>query len=196
MIQNKKLFYSLSILSGVTIGVMINFFSKGQRVKRLSKLTIDVQEKGNNNGWGSERFTEMMKSVGWQNTQHWCMYYVKAIYTYSLPKLKDGISELSGLVSNNWSRAKNGKLSIFKAVTTKPIVGDIAIWLRGDGTGHTGIVTKVRGDKMMITEGNANYINAPKNPNDSVVVNEHDNSIGSYHQKGSKLKLAGFLRLK
>lgn len=197
MIKNKKLFYALTLASGITIGLLINYFKRGNRIKRLAKLTLDIGEISGNRGWSSDKFTEMMKSVGWRSSEHWCMYYAKAIYFYALPKLRDGIKELSGLTSYNWQRALKGKLSIFEAVTTPtPIIGDIAIWQKGDGTGHAGVVTKVLKDGMIITEGNANYTNAPKNPTDSVVVNKHDKTIGSAWTRGSKNKLVGFLRLK
>ena len=196
MIKNKRLFYALSLASGITIGLVINYFKRGNRIKRLAKLTLDIGEISGNRGWSSDKFTEMMKSVGWRSTEQWCMYYAKAIYFYALPKLREGISELSGSTSVNWQKAKMGKLSIFEPITTPtPLIGDIAIWQRGNGTGHAGVVTKVVNDGMITIEGNANYINAPKNPTDSVVVNKHDKNIGSLHSKGSTNKLVGFLRL-
>jgi hypothetical protein len=36
-----------------------------------------------------------------------------------------------------------------------PLPGDIAYWLRDDGTGHCGIVTGVDGDRVAVCEGNS-----------------------------------------
>lgn len=152
-------------------------------------------EIGNNQGFASAAFEQMLRDVGWLGGEAWCMYFVKAVYLQAFIRRAAAIKRiLTGSTQQTWQNAIDDP-SVFKVITDgRPQTGDIAIWqnINNPSTGHAGIVLKrISGDNYSTVEGNSGL---------------GGTSEGQGVTKGNRvmipgaieghLKLLGFLRLK
>ncbi len=155
---------------------------------------INVQEIGNNQGWGNKEFQKMMQDVGWSSGESWCMYFVKAIMLAAYPGKAGKIKTvLNPSTQKSWANAKTS--DVFKVITEgNPKPGDIIIWqsTKNASLGHTGIVWKHdEGTNYTTVEGNSSFDGAREGQG---VVRGHRNlKIGTVQ---GTLKVLGFLRLK
>ncbi|QEL04331.1 CHAP domain-containing protein [Olivibacter sp. LS-1] len=109
---------------------------------------VGVREEGNNNGQAVRQY---LKSIGLGGGYAWCMALVYWAFGQASEDL--GVENplvKTGGVLRQWNEV-NPK---FKHSTPK--VGDIFIMDFGKGTGHTGMVTGVKGASINTVEGNTN----------------------------------------
>lgn len=179
----------------------INYRKK--KVARLSLLFQGIEEVGNNAGFSSDVFEQMMREVGWKNGEAWCSYFSKVVYLYALPKLADDINKWWGGSSQaTFDNVKNGKSEEFEVITSgRPKKGDIVIWQRinSPAQGHVGIVTKAyisSPTKFDAIEGNTNYDPDFGGEGELVDIVPHDTEIGQPDSQYPSLRLRGFIRLK
>ena len=134
-----------------------------------AKLFSGIKERGNNQGWEDiffddlgMPFTDLMKTVGWEETHAWCAYFAELVWKLGYSEYDSSIIEqLDKLFSANAVQTWNNfNKSMFKC-SKKPVKGSIVIWQLYKNwektiSGHAGIVTKVIGDVIETVEGNTN----------------------------------------
>ena len=159
---------------------------------------IGVDEIGNNQAFGNTVFQSMLKNVGWKSSEHWCMYFAKAVHYEVFKNERQAINKLlSGSTQGSFNAVKKDTNGIYEAVESGPPKnGDIAIWQRTNapGTGHAGVVVKVNNNGTMDTiEGNTGGQSI--SDGDTVARKVRPSVIGQ-NIPGSTLKLRGFIRKK
>lgn len=163
----------------------------GEKIKYYANLFLGIKEKGNNNGWQdvyfddlNMSFTELMKTVGWENTHAWCAYFAELVWKLAYAKTDSTmVNRLDKLFSSNsvntWMNFKDQQYKT-------PVVGSLVIWnLYKDGKatnkGHTGIVIDVQSSVIETIEGNQ----GDKVSKRTLIVN--------YDKKESGYNLLGFI---
>jgi len=125
----------------------------------LANKWVGIKEIGNNQGFSSKVFENMMRVVGWKSTDEWCMYFAKAIHYESYkdkPQIQAKIKKiLTGSTQQSFVNAQNDKTGTYTTSNT-PKVGDIIIWQRStqNWKGHAGVVTAVKDGMVETIEGN------------------------------------------
>ena len=136
-----------------------NYFDFSKISSYLSNKWVGIKEVGNNAGFSSSVFEQMMKNVGWKSSDQWCMYFAKAIHYESYkdkPNVQEKIKKiLTGSTQESFVNAKNDKTGTYTTSTT-PKVGDLLIWQRSDNKarGHVGVVTAIKDGMVETIEGN------------------------------------------
>lgn len=111
---------------------------------------LNVRElTGNNDGKEVEAY---LATVGLLKGQPWCMSFVFANFSKAADQLtiKNPMYK-TGHVLTQWNNTP-----ALNRVYSNPRPGDIFIMSFGGGTGHTGHVNKVIGDRIWTVEGNTN----------------------------------------
>lgn len=181
---------TVSVLAGAVVLV-----SWRRKAGNLAAQFIDIKEIGDNAGFSNEIFQKMMRSVGWQGGEAWCMYFAKSIYMQAFPKKAPEINKvLTGSTQQSWQNAK-AHPDLFKIITHgNPQKGDIIIWqsTTNGSLGHAGIVYKKdEGDTWYTIEGNSGL--GGTREGQGVVKLKRDLTPGTID---GKLRLLGFIRLK
>ena len=90
-----------------------NYFDFSKISSYLSNKWVGIKEVGNNAGFSSSVFEQMMKNVGWKSSDQWCMYFAKAIHYESYkdkPNIQEKIKKiLTGSTQESFVNAKNDK---------------------------------------------------------------------------------------
>lgn len=119
------------------------------RVVEIAETQLYVREKtGHNDGIEVELYLD---SVGLGKGYAWCMSYVFYLFQRASKELKlvNPVPKTAGVLD---CLAKAKRLGYL--ITNVPQVGDQFIMDFGKGQGHTGLVTEVRGTKVLTNEGN------------------------------------------
>lgn len=174
--------------------------SEVEKIKRLALLYEGIEEVGDNNGFNNAAFENMMKTVGWKNSDQWCMYFSKAVYDYALPELADDFNKsLTGSSQGSFNNVKAGKSKSLKVVTSGgALPGDIVIWVNksNSATGHAGIVLETgNGNNFKSIEGNVNFRPDYSGQNELVDIVPHNTAIGATDNIYTSKTLRGFIRL-
>jgi hypothetical protein len=183
-------------LIGVAIATSVLFVvSWRRRAANAAVDYINVQEIGDNQGWSSKLFQQMIQSVGWKSGEAWCMYFAKAVFMSAYPAKADKINKvLTGSTQGSLQAAEDS--SIFKVIREgSPRPGDIVIWqsVSNSSLGHAGIVRKrISGADMFdVVEGNTSLDGAREGQG----VMNHDRKLLVGYVDGT-LKVAGYIRMK
>lgn len=196
------------ILIGVGIilllgGVGLSFVNyRKKKIKRQAYLFEGIKEVGNNAGFDNETFEKMMREVGWNGGDQWCMFFAKNVYVQSLPKLADEFKKvLSGSTQRSFEAVEKGESEYLEVIKEgSPKVGDIVIWqrLNDKSKGHAGVVIEVseKGKKFKAMEGNTNYDPEFGGDGQLVDVVPHETNYGSTDSTYKRMNLRGFIRLK
>ncbi len=189
----KYILYSLYAMLIIGGGVML--ISWRYRVANTAAAFINEMEIGNNQGFANAVFEQMMKDVGWNGGEAWCMYFVKAMYMRAFPHRAAAINRiLTGSTQGTWENALADQ-SVFKVLTDgRPQTGDIIIWqnIKNPATGHAGIDWKRDHDDYYYTiEGNSGLGGTSEGQG---VTKGHRLLVPGTVE--GNLKLLGFLRLK
>ena len=190
--KRNKVYLFLGI-AGVLIGIGLIFAIRNRRkVVRFSESLVGQTEISGNIGFTNERFQELMKEVGWQPGDAWCVYFVKlAWYNMAPDFLKQKIlNKVSGSSLQTWENLRNDKNFTISAV---PKMGDMAVWRmykNGSATwdGHAGIVKSLGFGNFTTIEGNT----SSSGSNEGYIVAEKTRPIDFTTKNG--LRLVGFIR--
>jgi len=190
--KKKKLYFWLGV-AGVLLGLGIIFSIRNRRkIVKFSEIFIGQTEVGDNLGFTSKRFEELMKEVGWKPGDAWCVYFAKLVWYNMAPEfLKQKIlKKVSGNVFTTWDNLKNDEN--FK-ISTIPQQGDMAVWrLYRNGEpqsgGHVGIVKKLGFGNFTTIEGNTDDSGLGR----GYIVAEKTRNIDFTNKNG--LRLMGFIR--
>lgn len=180
-------------ISGIIFGVGILLAIRNRkRVVRFSESLVGQSEIAGNAGFTNEEFEKLMKEVGWESGDPWCVYFAKLSWYNMAPSwLKEKILlKVSGSSLQTWENLKND--SSFK-VSTIPQPGDMAIWRRyvngsPTWTGHAGIVKNLGFGNFTTIEGNTNEFGG----SEGYIVAEKTRPIDFTTKNG--LRLVGFIR--
>lgn len=189
MSKNLKIF----LFSAVVAGSALLFLSWRRKAANYVAKFIGISEIGNNQGFSNAVFQQMMKTVGWQSGESWCMYLVKAVYINAYPQKAAAIQAvLTPSTQQSWKNAREAG-QLFKVLdqpTDKPHVGDIVIWqsTKNASLGHAGIVVHLPGTTV---EGNTSL--AGVREGQGVERLQRDLRPGAIM---GTLKCLGFIRLK
>jgi surface antigen len=170
----------------------------------FSKLTtffankwVGIKEIGFNKAFSNEVFQNMLKNVGWNSGEAWCMYFAKAIH-FEVYKDKPQVQEkikkiLTGSTQQSFKNAQNDKTGTY-TTTTSPKVGDIAIWQNkyDKSKGHAGVVEQVNRDTITTIEGNTGDRSVAEG--DLVAKKQRPRAINQPLGSGSNLILRGYIR--
>lgn len=155
---------------------------------------VGVKEIGDNQSFANQVFQSMMKKVGWQSSDAWCMYFAKAVHYEVFKQYRDRINALlNGSTQRSFNNAKNDSSGTYTTTST-PAKGDIAIWQRTDdpSKGHAAIVVKVNTNGTINTiEGNTDGFGTSEG--DGVYRKTRPSAVGTLAGTGSKLKLRGYI---
>jgi len=181
-------------LVGLTVAAAILLTLKGrQRIVSFGKSFIGQQELTDNSGFKSETLERLMREVGWNKGDAWCVYFAKMVWYDMVPRAYRPVilKAISGNSQQAYKNAKNDTTGILK-VTKYPKKGDIAIWQHVDNgvtswRGHAGVVTKVNTGSFLTIEGNTNTSGG----SEGYVVAEKQR--GYDFTKNNGLRLKGFI---
>ena len=135
--KNPKLFDKLTIILLIAIAVCLFF---GVKSCKADVLSIAQSEIGRGESIGNNCGSDIRRYLRGQEGLPWCAGFV----SYCLKK--------SGVNTRYTLRARD-YLTLGKKVQN-PQPGDIAVFSRGQGSGHVGIVEKVSGPSIVTIEGN------------------------------------------
>jgi hypothetical protein len=173
-----------------------NYFDFQKISTYLANKWVGIKEIGNNQGFSSKVFENMMRVVGWKSTDEWCMYFAKAIHFESYkdkPKVQAKIKKiLTGSTQQSFVNAKNDKTGTYTTSNT-PKVGDILIWQRSDVNwkGHAGVVTAVKNGMVETIEGNTDDKDLA---NGQYVAKKLQKSAVGSRMPNSSLVVRGYIR--
>lgn len=135
-----------------------------EKIKYYAELFLGIKEVGNNNGWQdvyfddlNMSFTDLMKTVGWQDTHAWCAYFAELVWKLAYANVDTlMVNKLDKLFSAN---SVNTFMNFKDQQSKTPVIGSLVIWnyyKDGKATtrGHTGIVVDVQGSVIKTVEGN------------------------------------------
>jgi hypothetical protein len=189
--KNKIRFYIA--IAGVIVGIGILLTIRNRRrVVKFSESLVGQSEIAGNIGFTNEEFGKLMKEVGWETGDPWCVYFAKLVWYNMAPDwLKAKIlKRVSGSSLQTWENLKND--ASFK-VSTIPQAGDMAIWRKYDNgvatwEGHAGIVKSLGFGNFTTIEGNTNEFGGTE----GYIVAEKTRPIDYTTKDG--LRLIGFIR--
>ncbi len=172
--------FALSILSLLLIYLLLKknrFVSKAKKYvgeKEITKGSIE-------HGFQSPKFEDLMQKYGFRNDD-WCAIFVRSVILEKVAgKKKEILHKLltPSTQQTYWNLIRNADNYSFIKLSKKPKVGAIVIWqsVNRPAFGHTGIVTKVKGDKFDTIEGN---VSTPSGY-DGVAKRTHDLSEKNKH---------------
>jgi hypothetical protein len=179
--------------AGITTAAFL-FISWRRKAANVAARFIGINEIGNNQGFSNAVFQQMMKEVGWQSGESWCMYLAKAIYLKAFPKKAAAIGAiLTPSTQQSWKNVKAHPemFIVLDKPTDKPHVGDLVFWqsTTNAANGHVGIVDHVPNSQTI--EGNT----SEKGVREGQGVRELTRKLVPGSVEGT-LKLLGFARLK
>jgi len=173
-----------------------NYFDFSKISTYLANKWVGIKEIGNNQGFSSKVFENMMRVVGWRSTDEWCMYFAKAIHYESYkdkPKIQAKIKKiLTGSTQESFVNAKNDKTGTYTTSNT-PKVGDVLIWQRSSNPakGHAGVVTAVKNGMVETIEGNTDDKDLA---NGQYVAKKLQKSAVGSRMPNSTLVVRGYIR--
>ena len=177
------------VLAGTGIVLTIR---RRARVKAFAKAMVGQKEVSGNMGFQNEQFERLMKEVGWNEGDQWCVYFAKLTWYEKAPEwLKPKIKKsISGSSQTTWENVSKDPAFV---VSKMPKVGDMVIWQSfkngvGQWSGHAGIVTKVGFNDFKTIEGNTNDAGS----REGYIVAEKDRTFNFDTNNGLRLK--GFIR--
>lgn len=180
-------------ITGILIGLGLLFSIRNRkRIVKFSESLVGQTEIAGNAGFTNERFEQLMKEVGWQPGDAWCVYFVKLVW-YNMapgflrPKI---LKKVSGSSIQTWQNLKNDDSFIVSAI---PKEGDMAIWRiykngQPQPEGHAGIVKRLGYGNFTTIEGNTNESGGIE----GYTVAEKTRNIDYTTTNG--LRLLGFIR--
>lgn len=114
----------------------------------VAKCLVGIREEtGHNDG----RMVELIqKTVGGKKGYAWCAYFVQTCIAYA--ELKTGLKSKI-IASGSCAAMRKASTSDMK-VARIPLPGAIVLWLRKNGTGHTGVVVASDENIFYTCEGN------------------------------------------
>jgi len=130
---------------------------------------LGIEEIGDNVSFTNEVFEGLMRKAGWYEGLQWCAFFVKMVFTNTLPSYKPCFDKVfEGSSQKTFKNAQAQLCPYLKAFTSGPIKkGDILIFqnLKNKSFGHVGIVSKLwnpnpdENGRYSLTsiEGNARY---------------------------------------
>ena len=130
---------------------------------------LGIEEIGDNVSFTNKVFEGLMKKAGWYEGLQWCAFFVKMVFTNTLPSYKPCFDKVfDGSSQKTFKNAKAQLCPYLKAFSSGPIKkGDVLIFqnLKNKSFGHVGIVSKLitpspdkNGRQSFISiEGNARY---------------------------------------
>ena len=154
--QNMYNLLALIILSLFLVYLLLKnkYVAKAKKYLGEKEVTTGSQEYGFQN----IKFENLMRKYGFANND-WCATFVKLVIMEKVSGKKKDI--LSHLLSPSTQRTyknltENAGNHSFIKLSEKPQVGAIVIWqsVSKPAFGHTGIVTKVKGNSFETIEGN------------------------------------------
>ena len=164
-----------------------------QRIVRFGKTFLGQEELTGNSGFRSETLERLMRQVGWDKGDAWCVYFAKMVWYDMVPRAYRPVilKAISGNSQQAYKNAQKDTTGILK-VTKYPGKGDIAIWQYfnqgiGQWKGHAAIVTGVRSEKFSTIEGNTNV----SGDREGYIVAEKER--GYDFRKDNGLRLKGFI---
>ncbi|NIG56445.1 CHAP domain-containing protein [Chitinophaga sp. Cy-1792] len=148
----------------------------GNKALSIALTQLNVREATNHNdGPAVEGY---LKAVGLNKGYSWCMAFIYWCTANAAKELMvSNPLKRTGSVMEQWNWAVAHHLSV-----TDPQPGDIFIIDRGNGKGHTGFVTAVRGEWLDTVEGNTNS------------AGSHDGD-GVYTHTRNKSAMKGYIRV-
>lgn len=191
----KRKYIIYSLCATLAISAVIVLTSWRRKAAIVASSFLGQMEIGNNAGFVSAVFQQMLADVGWRGGEAWCMYFGKEVWIQAFPKKADIIRKyFTGSTQMTWANAKANP-QYFKVITSgKPMIGDIAIWqnINDPSTGHAGIVEKNIGSSNYNTvEGNSGMGGTSEGQG----VTENERYLVPGYVDGN-LRLLGFIRLK
>jgi hypothetical protein len=188
----KYAIYLGAIGLGVTAVLLIGW---RRRAATVAARFIDQKEIGQNSGFADAAFEKMLRDVGWQGGEAWCMYFAKSVYMQAFPNKADQINRvLTGSTQQSWKNAIDNP-GVFRVITDGPArKGDIVIWqsTKNPTLGHAGIVERKKGiDDGITVEGNSGLGDTREGEG----VSDKQRELVPGAVMGS-LKLLGFIRLR
>lgn len=172
--HNKYLIYSL--IGGAIL--LLSFKSnKSKKIIDFAKKWVGVHTDKGNNKFSSDRMQTLMKQIGWNKNDQWCMDFVKMIYYNSYLGNKTMIDNINSLFNYSsqltYNNVKNTPNIPFK-ITTNPKISDILIFQHNNDKtrGHAGIIVEIIDNKYCYTiegntgsnQGNGHYVAKKKRP--------------------------------
>lgn len=158
--ENKQIIIPIGILIILITVLTIVLLKMRNRAGIFAKRFIGTEEIGNNQGFFSYSFQNLMQKAGWKPGNQWCGFFAKMVYTNSLkPKHKELAKKImNGSTQLTLKNFKNDNSGLFK-VSDKPKKGGLVIWqsIKDNSRGHIGIINKTFKNKGFQTiEGNTN----------------------------------------
>jgi hypothetical protein len=153
-----------------------------------------------NKGFKSERFQQLMESVGWQVGQAWCSYFAEMIWKdaysqYNITYVPVIDKLFSAGAVNTWNNFRRSGIFV---CDHQPERGSVVIWQnykygQAHWTGHAGIVCDIHDGGTIITtiEGNTNSHGG----REGIEVARHERSV-DFSAKEKGLVLKGFIHSK
>jgi len=173
-----------------------NYFDFSKISTYLANKWVGIKEIGNNQGFSSTVFQNMMKAVGWKSSEEWCMYFAKAIHYEAYkdkPQVQAKIKKiLTGSTQESFVNAKNDKTGTYTTSNT-PKVGDIIIWQKSTVPykGHAGVVTAIKNGMVETIEGNTDDKDLS---NGQYVAKKIQKSAVGSKMPNSSLVVRGYIR--
>lgn len=165
---------------------------KQMRIKAFATAMVGQKEITGNMGFQSLEFENMMKEVGWNEGDQWCVYFAKLTWYQKAPDwLKPKIKKaISGSSQTTWDTVTKDPAFVTSKI---PKVGDMVIWQSfkdgvGQWSGHAGIVTKVGFNGFTTIEGNTNDAGS----REGYTVAVKDRTFN--YDANNGLRLKGFVR--
>ncbi len=175
----------------IGIGIILTIRNR-RKIVRFSEVLVGQTEVAGNAGFTNEEFQNLMKEVGWDAGDPWCVYFAKLVWYNMAPDWlkKKILAKVSGSSLQTWENLKNDPN--FK-ISTIPQPGDMAIWRyyqNGSATwnGHAGIVKSLGYGNFTTIEGNTNDAGG----NEGYIVAEKTRPLDFSTKNG--LRLVGFIR--
>lgn len=170
----QRLFVDDSIVSALPVSSQLM-----KRACQYMKQELHVREAtGKNDG---PRVEEYLKSVGLGKGFPWCMAFVFWAFEKAAAdlKVKNPLVKTGGVLKQ-WNEADK------KNKFTKPQQYDILIMDFGKGTGHTGMVTNIVGDRVHTIEGNTSA--------DPTMPTQDREGNGVFERSRKTSTIKGFIR--
>lgn len=134
------------------------------RIIETAKSFIDQEEIPGNLGFKDPKFEQLMKNVGWKETQAWCAYFAELVWKIAYNRIN---SLYIPILNKNFSASAVKTLENFKNAgweintSKKPKKGSLAVWQKYNmgnplWSGHIGILVDINKNTINTIDGNTN----------------------------------------